>query len=146
MKNHIKHTTNALIGLVLLDLSACSAPPKISTTPQTNAQAPISHFKAYGFSPAWQAEINGSTLSYSVPETANINNHLRRITVRRLAYAKGVNYDGNDAGVAITLDIRTGNCNTANISNTHKNSNPNQFIASLHYGDKKYTGCANAVS
>lgn len=128
------------ITLVAISISACCTPPQPAPNSAATAQAPISHFKAYGFSPSWQAEINGDTLSYQVPDTANTHNTLRTIKISRLAYAKGVNYDGNDAGVKITLDIRTGTCR-----NTTKNGKSHEFIATLYHGDTIYKGCADAL-
>lgn len=130
-------------GLLLLSLSACCTLPQTpatNTTVTTSTQTPIKHFKAYGFSPAWQAEIHGDSLSYTVPETASVTNTPRTIRTARLAYAKGVNYNGTDAGIEITLDIRTGTCSTVTVKDK-----PSQLIATLHYGNTIYKGCADAV-
>lgn len=100
---------------------------------------PVTHFTAYGFSPAWQAEIKGDVLEFDVPETVGVDKPLRKIRVERSAYAKGVNYDGKDGKVAVTVDIKSGPCDIATEGTSR------EFFATLTYGKKTYRGCADAA-
>ncbi|MDO5652750.1 MAG: hypothetical protein Q4G39_01400 [Brachymonas sp.] len=149
----------SVLGLVACQKTEVTTPPAApaapaptpvpAPTPPTPAPAeaaapaqdgPVTHFTAYGFSPAWQAEVNGDRLSFDVPETVGVDEPQRVITVTRSAYAKGVNYDGTDGDVAVTLDISSGPCDKATEGN-----GPREFHATLSYGNSTYRGCADGV-
>ena len=140
---------------MLLALAACgkpAEPPKAevppppplaaprmeapAAAPQT-AAAPITRFKANGFSPAWTAEIDGNTLRFEVPDTAGPDSKPRSAKVGRLAYAKGINFDGKDGDVPFTLDINGKTCD--------RTGQAREFTATFSYGRHTYHGCADRV-
>ena len=98
---------------------------------------PISHFKANGFSPAWNAEIDGDTIRFEVPETVTPDSKPRIAKVIRQAYAKGANFDGKDGKTRFSLDIKGTECK--------KTGDRREFTATFQYGKRTYRGCADAV-
>lgn len=105
--------------------------------PAPESDGPISRFKADGSSPAWQATLDGDQLRFEVPETMGPDSLPRTITVTRLAYAKGANYDGRDGAVSVTLDINAKPCNRTGAER--------EFTATLSYGQQTYHGCADRL-
>ncbi|MDO5691937.1 MAG: hypothetical protein Q4G70_05550 [Pseudomonadota bacterium] len=152
------------LSVLVLMLSACeqrseppapapaptAAPaPEADSTPAPASEAaaapdgadsgPLTRFTAFGFSPAWQANVDGEELEFDVPETTGVDQPLRRIAVERSAYAKGVTFEGKDGDVAVSLDIRSGPCDKAT-----EDDKPREFFATLTYGNSTYKGCADA--
>ncbi|MDO5686839.1 MAG: hypothetical protein Q4G42_05605 [Neisseria sp.] len=161
--NHLQHT--ALTAALLLALAACgqpaqpaaeqAAPPAATApaaapvmeavteaapeaaAPAAENDGPITAFSANGFSPAWMAEVNGDLLVFEVPDFATPDASTRTITVERSASAKGVNFDGLDGEVGVTLDINGKECT--------KTGEKREFTATLTYGGQSYHGCADAL-
>ena len=98
---------------------------------------PISRFKANGSSPAWEATIDGDSVTFEVPETTTPDGKKRTIKVERSAYAKGANYNGKDGNVPFSLDINGKEC--------VKTGAKREFTATLAYGKSVYKGCADAL-
>ncbi len=123
--------------LALTSISACNTQTKKSTTPQ-NSIAKKQYLKAFGFSPAWQAEIHGNNLSYEVPETGTPDGKSRTISIGVIEGSNDITrYNGSDNGLKVILNIRKGTCTKATIGGKEL-----EFHATLNYGDKTYKGCA----
>ncbi len=160
MKHQLFMTAAA--GMLSMSLIACSKPaekapapaapaaptasaPAATPTPApaapaasaTTADTVVTKFKANGFSPAWEAMIDGNTVSFEVPETMTPDGKKRAIRVERSAYAKGATFNGKDGNVPFSLDIKTSEC--------VKTGDKRQFAATLAYGKSVYKGCADAV-
>lgn len=101
----------------------------------------VTAYYANGFSPAWEAHIDGDTIRFSVPEIETPDNDLRTAKVERLPYAKGVEYNGQDGKVDFTLNVRSRSCTKS----LNKDEKSREFTATFRYGDKTYKGCADAV-
>ena len=117
--------------------AANGATPAAGQAAPAAANAPISRFKATGFSPAWEANIDGNNITFEVPETVKPDGGKRTIKVERSAYAKGATYNGKDGNVAFSLDIKGAEC--------IKTGDKREFTATLAYGKSVYKGCADAV-
>ena len=98
------------------------------------------HFKANGFSPAWEAEIKGNTLTLQTPDFDSPNAKPRTLKVERSASAKETNYTGHDGATAVALTLAAGPCEKAT-----EGGQPREFHATLHYGKSTYNGCADAT-
>lgn len=111
------------------------AAPAAPAAPPEAQDTVVRRFRANGFSPAWQAEIDGSKLRFEVPDMGQPDPRLREIPVERLAYAKGVNFDGRDGQVEVSLDINGKPC--------QRTGAEREFTATLRYGKSTYHGCAD---
>ena len=121
--------------------SAASAPSTAASTAQEQPDTAAKNFKAYGFSPAWQAEVRNCSLSFDVPETTGVDKPLRSIkTECGEINAEGITFKGQDGKVAVTLEVRSGPCEKAT-----QGDGPREFHAKLTYGKQTYQGCADAV-
>lgn len=120
--------------------SAASVAAAAASEAQPASDGPVTRFHAYGFSPAWQADVDGNTLTFDVPETTGVDQPLRKIEVERLAFAKGVDYNGQDGKVEVIFTVKSGPCDRAT-----DNDKPREFHATLQYGKQTYHGCADAV-
>lgn len=164
-RNIVKQTwlMSTMAGLLCVGLVACSKPaekpaapvaPAPTTAPAAPAangvaptapaapaaaanNGPISRFKANGSSPAWEATIDGDSVTFEVPETTTPDGKKRTIKVERSAYAKGANYNGKDGNVPFSLDINGKEC--------VKTGAKREFTATLAYGKSVYKGCADAL-
>lgn len=116
--------------------AAGAAAPAPATAPAP-ANGPVTRFTATGFSPAWEAVIDGDKVTFSVPEIAKPDNDKRTIKVERSAYAKGATYNGKDGNVPFSLDIKGTEC--------IKTGAKREFTATLAYGKSVYKGCADAM-
>ena len=116
---------------------AAPAPAAGQPAPAAANNGPITRFKATGFSPAWEASIDGNNVTFEVPETVKPDGGKRTIKVERSAYAKGATYNGKDGNVAFSLDIKGTEC--------IKTGDKREFTATLAYGKSVYKGCADAV-
>ena len=161
MKHQLLMTAAA--GLLCMSLAACSKPaekapapapaapattaPAAAPAPAPTAAAPaaanattdtvVTKFKANGFSPAWEAMIDGNTVTCEVPEIMTPDGKKHTIKVERSAYAKGATFNGKDGNTPFSLDIKTSEC--------IKTGDKRQFTATLAYGKSVYKGCADAV-
>ncbi|MFD1244357.1 hypothetical protein [Paralysiella testudinis] len=116
--------------------SAVTAP---ASAPATNTAASaetnpentvITAFTAFGDnSSAWRAVVDHDQLSI---EGAKLKS--ATITVERSAYAKGVEFFGEDQGQKIGLNIRSQPCTL--------DGHENEFTATLDVGNKTFKGCA----
>ncbi len=84
-----------------------------TTAAATAADGVITRFKANGFSPAWRAEVDGTTVKLDVPEHGRVDPGFTTLTATRSAYAKGVEFSGTDGKVEYTLNIRGEACERA---------------------------------
>ena len=96
--------------------------------------APATRWIAHGNEPFWSVAVDGTTLTWKTPDMPAG----KTLTAERLAYAKGVNFSGNDAGKAFTLDIKTRPCSDDMSDQTF------EFTALWEYGGETMTGCASA--
>ena len=159
MKHQLLMTAAA--GMLCMSLVACSKPaektpapaaPAAPTTSTALAAAPapaptaaapaatdtvVTKFKANGSSPAWEAMIDGNTVTFEVPEIMTPDGKKHTIKVERSAYAKGATFNGKDGNTPFSLDIKTSEC--------IKTGDKRQFTATLAYGKSVYKGCADAV-
>ena len=118
--------------------SAVAAPASAPTT-NTAASAEantedtvITAFTAFGGNnSAWRAVVDKDQLSIEGAELKTAT-----ITVERSAYAKGVEFFGEDQGQKIGLNIRSQPCTL--------DGHENEFTATLDVGDKTFKGCAVA--
>ncbi len=159
MKHQLLMTAAA--GLLFMSLMACSkpaekvpAPAPAAPTATAPAAAPasapvapaagtaatdtvVTKFKANGFSPAWEAVIDGNNVTFGVPEIMTPDGKKHTIKVERAAYAKGATYNGKDGNVPFSLDIKGTECD--------KTGDKRAFTATLAYGKSVYKGCADAL-
>ena len=92
----------------------------------------ITAFTAFGGNnSAWRAVVDKDQLSNEGAELKTAT-----ITVERSAYAKGVEFFGEDQGQKIGLNIRSQPCTL--------DGHENEFTATLDVGDKTFKGCAVA--
>ena len=84
-----------------------------------------------GNNSAWRAVVDNDKLSIEGAELKTAT-----ITVERSAYAKGVEFFGEDQGQKIGLNIRSQPCTL--------DGHENEFTATLDVGDKTFKGCAVA--
>ena len=92
----------------------------------------ITAFTAFGGNnSAWRAVVDKDQLSIEGAELKTAT-----ITVERSAYAKGVEFFGEDQGQKIGLNIRSQPCTL--------DGHENEFTATLDVGDKTFKGCAVA--
>ena len=106
------------------DTSAASA--------QASEDTVLTAFTAFGGNnSAWRAVVNNDQLSIEGTELKAAT-----ITVERSAYAKGVEFSGEDQGRKIGLNIRSEPCTL--------DGHENEFTATLDVGDKTFKGCAVA--
>ena len=92
----------------------------------------ITAFTAFGGNnSAWRAVVDKDQLSIEGAELKTAT-----ITVERSAYAKGVEFFGEDQGQTIGLNIRSQPCTL--------DGHENEFTATLDVGDKTFKGCAVA--
>ena len=96
---------------------------------------------ANGFSPAWEAHLEGDTLRFSVPETGTPDNDLRTVQVKSAEQDGLVRYTGQDGEVALALEVRQEAC-TKSLNGEEKSRD---FSATFRYGKSSYQGCADAV-
>lgn len=113
-----------------------------TTTAATAADGVITRFNANGFSPAWRAEVDGTTVKLDVPEHGRVDPGFTTLTATRSAYAKGVEFSGTDGKVEYTLNIRGEACERASDEN---GKTGREFTATLDYGKTTYKGCADAM-
>ena len=119
--------------------SAVAAPASAPTTNTAAASAEantedtvITAFTAFGGNnSAWRAVVDKDQLSIEGAELKTAT-----ITVERSAYAKGVEFFGEDQGQKIGLNIRSQPCTL--------DGHENEFTATLDVGDKTFKGCAVA--
>lgn len=127
------------IGVCALLLSACVHTPKNQVSDENNGAVShdelVTHFKAYGYSPAWQAELIDNQLTFAVPDITDIKTQTKTVTVSREAYARGVTHYATDHNINMVFDIQSGPC--------HKNGREQEFKAILEYGKSIYKGCAD---
>ena len=111
--------------------------PAASTSTSAANDGSITRFKANGFSPAWEATINGDNVTFEVPEISKPDGNMRTIKVERSAYAKGATYNGKDGNVPFSMDIKGTVCG--------KTGDKREFTATLAYGKSVYKGCADGL-
>lgn len=99
-------------------------------TPGT--REPIATFTARGNEPFWSVQVEGNTLTYTTPELQPG----KVLQAQRQAHAKGVTFNGQDAGSGFTLDIQTTPCEDT------MSGEPFEYTATFKYGDETVTGCA----
>ena len=133
-------------------LAACSpqseAPPVAPAAPVTAASAPapaapegaITRYKANGYSPAWQVEVEGAQVHLQVPEIDGPDVQPVTLAAERSAADTGVTYTGQHDGTPFTLNLRPGPCTKATEGDA-----PREFHATLEYGQSHYEGCADAL-
>lgn len=92
-------------------------------------------FVAHGNEPFWSVDVSGKTALYKTP--ANPNG--RKITVSRLAFAKGVEYIGVLGDSAFALTIRGTDCTDTMSGKAFP------MTATLHIGGRANSGCAMAA-
>lgn len=112
--------------LLVFFLGACTSNPLFHQQKNT----PIQSFTAFGIKSAWRATVNDKQIFLEGDEVREAE-----LPVERLAYAKGVEFNGQDGATTFTLNIRTGQC-------IDQNGRKNPFSATLFYGEKILKGCA----
>lgn len=80
----------------------------------------------------WRAVIRNNRMEL---ETIKGKEYYRRIPVKRLAYAKGVEFSGKTRFGEVTLNINGQRCRD-------HNGRMNEFTAKLYYRGKVVKGCA----
>ncbi|WP_313135578.1 COG3650 family protein [Paracoccus jeotgali] len=93
-------------------------------------------FVARGNEPFWRVDVAGTTANYQTPD----NQKGRAISVRRLVYAKGVEYVGTLNGSAFAVNIRSAAC----VDSMSGEKFP--MTATLRVGGKSLTGCASPAA
>ena len=120
-----------------LTSATCSAP---ASAPQQH-EGTATHFKASGFSPAWEAEVDGDKLSLLMPDFGGPDFQPRSLKVERSALAQdGADYKGQDGNTTVVLSITPGPCNRAT-----EGGQPREFHVTVQYGQSTYHGCADTV-
>lgn len=107
-----------------------------TATASDNTDSVVNKFYANGSSPAWEASIDGNSITFEVPETVKPDSAKRTTTVTREAYAKGAEFSGKDGDVEFTLNIKGEPCNLT--------GDEREFSATFSYGASTYKGCADA--
>lgn len=120
-------------------VATASAAPGEAATHGPGAAGLVTGFHATGFSPAWSVDVQGDELRIGVPDLAQPDAQPVVVTARHLAYAKGVNFEGEHRGVPFVLDIRSGPCDKATEAGQSR-----EFHATFTYGKSRYSGCADA--
>lgn len=92
----------------------------------------VTAFVAHGTEPGWTVSVAGKTATYE-----RIDARARKVTVNRLAYAKGVEYIGVLNDRPFVLNIRGTEC--ADLSSGEKH----EFTATLTVSGHDYKGCAS---
>lgn len=103
------------------------------------APADFSHFTANGFSPAWQAEVEGEQMRFKVPEIDGPDVQPVAAPAQRSVDGELLRYSGEHAGTPFKLELRAGPCVKATEA-----GQPREFHAALDYGQSHYEGCADA--
>ena len=112
--------------------SAPAADTSAASAEANTEDTVITAFTAFGGNnSAWRAVVDKDQLSIEGAELKTAT-----ITVERSAYAKGVEFFGEDQGQKIGLNIRSQPCTL--------DGHENEFTATLDVGDKTFKGCAVA--
>lgn len=119
--------TSLVLSAVLLN--ACSTPQHTANI-QAN-EGIVRAFTAFGTQENWRAVVEDSHLFLEGDAVHEADN----LQVERLAYAKGVEFSGNNDKTEFTLNIRSAPC-------IDQNGREQEFTAKLYYGDKTLKGCA----
>ena len=100
---------------------------------------PVKAFTAYGVGKtAWRAVVRGEAETEGNKLTLE-GEHIDMVELdaARSAYAKGVEFTADAAGVPVNLNIRSQTCKDAQ-------GNTTEFTATLDYGKQTFKGCAVA--
>lgn len=89
-------------------------------------------FAAIGTEPFWNVTVRGNRAVYTTPE----NQKGRAVTVKRITYARGVEFAGDLDGGVFWLNIRPGKCSDGMSDKTYP------MTASLRVRGKTVQGCA----
>ena len=120
---------------------ATVAPPPAVEAPTAKRPAgqegaePLQTFRAFGTEPFWNINVEGNTLTYTTPEDQ------AGVVMRgeRHAVTGGVEVTGEHAGKAFALGVSEGMCSDGMSDNRYT------LIATFHFGDVDYRGCAEAA-
>lgn len=104
--------------------------PSTSLNEPIGKDWPIKQYFLYGTKENWRVLVDLNQVTVEGSELPN-----GRLQVERLAYAKGVEFNGILDNKELGLNIRTQSCTDANNRNT-------KFTATVYYNDKIYKGCA----
>lgn len=95
----------------------------------------VSMFKAVGNEPFWSVHVGEGRAVYSTPDLS-----ARSVKVRRIAFAKGVEYIGVMNDKAFALRITSGACSDGMSDKAH------EFTARLTANGRSNDGCADATT
>jgi uncharacterized membrane protein len=113
---------------------AAGAPMAKRPAGQEGAE-PLRIFRAFGTEPFWNINVEGSTLTYTTPEDqAGVVMHGERHPV-----TGGVEVSGEHESKAFALSVSEGMCSDGMSDSQYT------LIATFHYGDSDYRGCAEAA-
>ena len=115
---------------LLTALLVCATLPTLAAPKDTV----VRHFTAFSGDGenGWRAVIRNNRMEL---ETIKGNEYHRRIPVKRLAYAKGVEFTGKTRFGEVTLNINSQRCRD-------HNGRMSEFTAKLYYRGKVVKGCA----
>ena len=122
-------------------VASASMPASAASSAVLSAPA-ARNLKAFGFSPAWTAEVHGAELALMVPEmgAASVDAPPPRAPAERHVDGDVVQYKGQLSGKDFALTIKNGPCERATEGGT-----PRAFHATLTYAGSTYHGCADAL-
>lgn len=113
-----------------------SSPSSSTTTVVKPSASNMTRINANGFSPAWEANVEGDSVTFLVPDLKEPGMK-RTIQVQRSIYSKGVTYNGKDGAIPVSFDVKNMEC--------IKTGEKREFTATLAYGGSVYRGCADGM-
>ena len=120
------------------EIRAASEGSKAGADNEQNS-GPVKAFTAYGVGKtAWRAVVRGEAEAKGNKLTLE-GEHIDMVELdaARSAYAKGVEFTADAAGVPVNLNIRSQTCKD-------DQGNTTEFTATLDYGKQTFKGCAVA--
>ena len=120
------------------EIRAASEGSKAGADNEQNS-GPVKAFTAYGVGKtAWRAVVRGEAEAEGNKLTLEGENiDMVELDATRSAYAKGVEFTADAAGVRVNLNIRSQTCKD-------DQGNTTEFTATLDYGKQTLKGCATA--
>ena len=120
------------------EIRAASEGSKAGADNEQNS-GPVKAFTAYGVGKtAWRAVVRGEAEAEGNKLTLEGENiDMVELDATRSAYAKGVEFTADAAGVRVNLNIRNQTCKD-------DQGNTTEFTATLDYGKQTLKGCATA--
>ena len=120
------------------EIRAASEGSKAGADNEQNS-GPVKAFTAYGVGKtAWRAVVRGEAEAEGNKLTLEGENiDMVELDATRSAYAKGVEFTADAAGVRVNLNIRSQTCKD-------DQGNTTEFTATLDYGKQTFKGCAVA--